>query len=122
MKIAAPLLTPRPLVNKGGPDKPLESVADLWIAGSGAVLGGSLGGLAGSALGREYGSRVVTEALPQAWKLVQHGWISTGTALRLYQSAMHPATQAQVGALGVGLVGAALGAALAMSFIEARHP
>lgn len=99
MKIVSPFLTPRPLLNKGGPDRPLDSGTDLWIAGSGAVLGGGLGGLAGSALGREYGNRVVAEALPQAWKLVQHGWISAGTALRLYQSAMHPATQAQVGAL-----------------------
>jgi hypothetical protein len=117
MKIQPVLLQPGR--SPKGPDQPQPGGPDLFVGGSGALLGGALGGLAGSLLGREYGTRLVQNALPQAWTLVQQGWISPQTALRAYQSLMHPATQVQLGALGVGSVGAALGLVVALSLYEA---
>lgn len=94
---------------------------ELFIGGSGAVAGGCAGAMVGSELGREYGSGLVRDLIPQAWSWVQQGRISPATALRSYQSLMNPATQAQIGAIGLGALGAVVGGVLALSLLRSQE-
>lgn len=117
MRIQPALLYHRPK----GPDRPWRLDSDFWVAGTGAMLGGGTGALAGAELGRQYGPRLLREALPHALALVQNGWISLDTALQLYSRLLHPAAQAQLGAVGIGGLGAMLGATAAMALWESTR-
>jgi len=88
------------------------------MAASGASLGGAAGVYAGSVLGAQYGPQLVDRAVPHALRLAQNGWITGGQALRALHWVSHPATQAQLGALTLGIVGATVGAAVALSLLE----
>jgi len=94
---------------------------ELFITGSGAVAGGCAGVMVGSSLGRDYGPRVVQNLIPRGWSWVQQGLLSPATALRSYQTMTNPAMQAQIGAIGLGVLGAALGGVLALSLLRSQE-
>lgn len=103
----------------GGPQPPPQNrTHQILMAASGASLGGAAGVYAGSVLGPQYGPQLVNRALPQALRLVQNGWMTGGEALRALHWASQPATQAQLGAMSLGFLGAAVGAAVAVSLLE----
>ena len=119
MKIQPALILSRgPHFSGPGGPKPPRGPGETLVSCGGALLGGAMGALAGSQLGPHYGPRLVTDALPHAWRLVQNGTISAQTALRTFQTLMQPATQAQLGALALGAAGAGLGLALTLALLD----
>ncbi len=99
----------------GGPRHP---IARPILTASSAAVGAAYGTLGGSILAKTYGPRLLADSVPHALKLVNHGVVGAGTALRALHWAAQPANQAFAGALSLGLVGAVSGAALAYAVLS----
>lgn len=100
------------------PNRPRHPIARPVLSASAGALGAAYGGLGGSILAKTYGPRLLSEAVPQAIRLVNQGVIGADTALRALHWAAQPANQAFAGALSLGLVGAVTGAALTYAILS----
>ena len=100
------------------PGPPKRNFAPKVLTAAGGAVGAAYGALGGTVLAQTYGPRLLSEAVPHAFQLVQHGVVGAGTALRALHWAAQPANQAFAGALSLGLIGAVSGAALTYAILS----
>ena len=100
------------------PPRPPRRPAHPVLSVAGGTVGAAYGALGGTVLAQTYGPRLLSEAVPHAFKLVQNGMIGADTALRALHWAAQPANQVFAGALSLGLVGAVSGAALTYALVS----
>jgi len=100
------------------PPRPPRRPASSVLSVAGGTIGAAYGALGGTVLAQTYGPRLLAEAVPHAFTLVQNGVVGADTALRALHWAAQPANQTFAGALSVGLVGAVGGAALTYAMLS----
>lgn len=100
------------------PGPPRRPLAPKVLTVAGGAVGAAYGALGGTVLAQTYGPRLLSEAVPHAFQLVNQGVIGAGTALRALHWIAQPANQVFAGALSLGLVGAVSGAALTYALLS----
>jgi len=100
------------------PPRPPRRPAHTALTVAGGAVAATYGALGGTVLAQTYGPRLLADAVPHAFTLVQNGVIGADTALRALHWAAQPANQAFAGALSLGLIGAVSGAALTYAILS----